>query len=585
MENKNYLLITLGHNSSAIFVDNTDEKKPRIIGYEQERLSRIKADSQFPKDAIFEIIGNINPNKLFGCTILVSHWFNFNDCSIPNKYITKNDLLWLEKISKNIKFVSSDFTHHDAHAYSAYSFYKYHCHKKQLENTPVHCIVADGFGNDEEVLSIYSLDLLDANTKPKCIHRVYGYYNSLGLFYQYATSFVGMKENQDEYKFLGYEAHIDEILNTDQINILNTYIGSFTETFINHILSDAVKPSKNELSKCGIINCSKLSEVKQFWYNKFDEAINAIGVHERAAFNTRCVVAYLIQQTVEAVFSALIEEFNIKNLCVAGGCFYNVKLNNKLLSKVPGLFSAFPLAGDQGAAIGMYAADNINQFPFDNLAWGKRRLYNFEKIAKGRKNVNFTHIDNKYEAERIAKHIATLIANGNIVDLVYSKMEFGPRALCNTSTLFLPTADNVKHNNIMNERNEVMPCAPVCTQENAIKLFGKDILRVIGSNLYMICTHEYMRGYSEQYGGVMHKKTLFDNTYTGRPQIVHDGFMRMILDKVEELTDTKCLVNTSFNVHGQPIVFDTMDILQNHEFQMSHARCGKEPILFVIETE
>lgn len=581
--NKNFLLITLGHNSSAIFVDNSAEK-PKIIGYEQERLSRIKADSQFPIDAINEIKHNVEPDKILGCTILVSHWFNFIDGNIPNKYITKNDMLWLQQISENTEFVSPEFTHHDAHAYSAYSFYKYHCRKEQINHTPVHCIVADGFGNNEEVLSIYSVDLSDAKAKPKCIHRTYGYYNSLGLFYQYATSFVGMKENQDEYKFLGYEAHINEKLSKDAINTLDNSIGSFVETFITNILADTIMPSVEELGD-DIINFDRLAEVKKFWHTEFADALEEIGISNYTTFEARCAVAYIIQQTVEAVMSALIKEFGIINLCVAGGCFYNVKLNNKLLTSIEGLLSIMPLAGDQGAAIGMYAAENVNQFPFDNLSWGKRRLYNFEKLAKDKTNVHYAHITNPagYDLFNTAERIAEYIANGNIVNIVFGNMEFGPRALCNTSTLFLPTSSNAESNNHMNERNEVMPCAPVCTQENAIKLFGPSITRVIGSNRFMICTHEYTRNYSKQYGGVMHKKTL-DYVYTGRPQIVSNGsFSHLVLDMVEGLTDAKCLVNTSFNVHGCPIVFDTMDILQNHAFQMAHAYPGHEPILFVIE--
>ena len=581
----NYLLITLGHSSSAIFVDNSD-KKPEIIGYEQERLSRIKADSQFPIDAINEIKRNVG-NKILGCTILVSHWFNFNENSIPNKYISENDMLLLKQISSDIKFVSPEFTHHDAHAYSAYTFYKYFCPKNKINNTLVHCIVADGFGNDEEVLSIYSANLSNPNDKPKCIHRVYGYYNSLGLFYQYATSFVGMKENQDEYKFLGYEAHIDEVVDKNKIIILDEYIGSFAETFITHLLGDTKKLSKYELGK-DIIRFSELGNVKEFWHSKFTEVLRTVNVDEYFIEKARCIIAYVVQQTVETAISALIKEFGIINLCVAGGCFYNVKLNNKLLNSITGLFSAMPLAGDQGAAIGMYANEcGLDKFPFNTLAWGKRRLYNIEKLASKQENVIYaSNIRDKQIYDYITDCIAKYIANGHIVDLVFGDMEFGPRALCNTSTLFLPTSENTKHNNSMNKRNEVMPCAPVCTIENAQNLFNENELnRVIGSDRFMICTHEYCRGYSEQYSGVMHKKP-FKDVYTGRPQIVRNNtFIHTVLEKVEELTDVKCLVNTSFNVHGCPIVFDAAEILQNHAFQTEHSEQGYEPILFIIAVD
>ena len=68
--------------------------------------------------------------------------------------------------------------------------------------------MSDGFGNKEEVLSLYEMN----GSKLEKILRIYGYEHSMGLMYQYATSFCGMKENEDEYKFLGYESHVGEVL-------------------------------------------------------------------------------------------------------------------------------------------------------------------------------------------------------------------------------------------------------------------------------------------------------------------------------------------------------------------------------------
>jgi len=198
--NKNFLLISLGHNSSAIFVDNSDPQQQEIIGYEQERLSGIKADSQFPRDAINEITKHVSSNKFRGCCVLISHWFNFGPHLTANKYITQNDIDWLRYIcGSDIHMCERGFTHHDAHAYSAYEFFKYHKSNYDVKG-PIMCLVVDGFGNNGEILSLYTTDEIKGIS---LVRRVYGYDASLGLMYQYATAFVGMKENQDEYKFLG----------------------------------------------------------------------------------------------------------------------------------------------------------------------------------------------------------------------------------------------------------------------------------------------------------------------------------------------------------------------------------------------
>lgn len=588
---KNYLLITLGHNSSAIFVDNSsfeETEKSCIIGYEEERLSRIKADSQFPIDAINEIKYNVGLNRMKGCEILISHWFNFTGAETPNKYITLQDINMLKEISTNIKLVNKDFTHHDAHAYSAYEFRDYF--KKQEGNIPVYCIVADGFGNNEEVLSIYRRD---TGKKPELVKRFYGYEKSLGLFYQYATSFVGMKENQDEYKFLGYEAHISEAFDDEEIRILAEESDKIVENFKNAYSSDDIK-----LSFAGIcsreINYDKLAETKENWHKLFADILNKLGFNN-TAFTTpvaRVAIAFIVQRTVEKVINCIVASFGIKYLCLAGGLFYNVKLNNSILTSladVDGNISIMPLAGDQGAAIGMYAAEeDTPQFPFRTLAIGTRRLYNIDKFADN-ENIFVEQIPQAGDTESIrclVSEIADHIADGRIVNIVYGNMEFGPRALCNTSSVFLPNAELTAENNANNKRNEVMPCAPVCTPFAAANLFSKDELeRVIGSLNFMICTLHYTKPHSNMYDGVMHNETL-STKYTGRPQIVQvDSFMYKLLSRVQNITDMKCLVNTSFNNHGNPIVFDTADIISNHKTQCERAIANgtKKPILYIIK--
>lgn len=588
---KNYLLITLGHNSSAIFVDNSsfeETGKSSIIGYEEERLSRIKADSQFPVDAINEIKFNVGLNRMKGCEIRISHWFNLTGAEIPNKYITLQDIKMLEEISTNIELVNKDFTHHDAHAYSAYEFRDYF--KKQEGNIPVYCIVADGFGNNEEVLSVYRRD---TGKKPELIKRFYGYEKSLGLFYQYATSFVGMKENQDEYKFLGYEAHISKAFDDAEIRILAEESDKIAEKFKAMYSTDDAK-----MEFAGVcsreINYDKLAKTKEEWHKLFADILFKLNFNDSDNTTTaaRVAIAFVVQRTVEKVVNCIVASFGIKYLCLAGGLFYNVKLNNSILTSladVDGNLSIMPLAGDQGAAIGMYAAEeDTPQFPFRTLAIGTRRLYNINKFADD-ENIFVEQIPQIGDTESLrclVSEIADHIADGRIVNIVYGNMEFGPRALCNTSSVFLPNAELTAENNANNKRNEVMPCAPVCTPFAAANLFSKDELeRVIGSLNFMICTLHYTKPHSNMYDGVMHNETL-STKYTGRPQIVQvDSFMHKLLSRVQNITDMKCLVNTSFNNHGNPIVFGTADIISNHKMQCERAIANgtKKPILYIIK--
>lgn len=584
----NYLLLTLGHSSSAIFVENSG-KIQNVIGYEQERLSGIKSDSQFPIDAINEIERNVGADKMKGCTICISHWFNSiqdeENTICVNKYISENDIKKLKSYEPtSILSTTKEFTHHDAHAYSAYAFYDFV--KMPSAYKPLYCIVADGFGTNEEVLSIYCRR---GSNAPELIHRAYGYENSLGLLYQYATSFVGMKENQDEYKFLGYEALVGDYLDRSRIDMIYAKAERLADEMFTNIMSHT---SERELSSSvdAPINFESLNDLKSLWYSYFECMLKSVSIPKDCDL-TRIAIALYVQHTIELVVNKLIKEFDIENVCVAGGCFYNVKLNHSILNSINGEFCAMPLAGDQGAAIGMYQkirkTTNDIRFNFGSLCWGKRRLYNIEKLLEKEisDGIAFIYNENEINYEVIHK-IALLIADGHIVNVVRRNMEFGPRALCSTSTLMLPSKANVAANNKMNQRNEVMPCAPVCTVSNASELFFKtDIDRVIGSNDYMICTLQYRKPYSDFYGGVMHNIPLSES-YTGRPQIIHDDdmFMKRLLDRVEHLCDVKCLVNTSFNVHGNPIVFDSADIVRNFRFQCEHAESYyKRPFLFILK--
>lgn len=582
MKTKN-LLITLGHNSSAIFVHGD-----KVIGYEQERLSGIKADSQFPMDAINEIISNVGFKEFLGCDVFISHWFDHGKEATyefkPSKYMARKDYEFLQAVCGDIKFVDANFTHHDAHAYSAMSFFNYfYKGKPAMAAKQVYTIVADGFGTNQEVVSIYESHY-DKDTTPKLIHRVYGYECSLGLMYQYATSFCNMKENQDEYKFLGYEAHILDCFDAPVVETLNSYIKSLSDMLLNM----AEENTKPICGKTGEIDTHELSNVKQFWHRQFADITSSLNIEGDAehdyTFKLRVAVAYLIQGIIEKYFVSLVSAYNMSNVICVGGCFYNVKLNNAILENTDGLFSVMPLAGDQGAAIGMYSKFTGEQFPFGTLAIGKRRLRGITKNLP--RNAFYRPVTDVCSLVAVADEIANEIANGNIVNLIYGNMEFGPRALCNTSTLMLPTAENVAATNHMNSRNEVMPCAPVCSPRFVTSLFDKKELdRVIGSDMFMICTHTYIKDYSLQYAGVMHRKPIcFDQEYTGRPQIVRpDSFMDGVLRRINEICDAKCIVNTSFNVHGRPIAFDTTEILQNFEYQYEHAKEGKKPLLYIVE--
>lgn len=151
-----------------------------------------------------------------------------------------------------------------------------------------------------------------------------------------------------------------------------------------------------------------------------------------------------------------------------------------------------------------------------------------------------------------ADKIAQLVSEGQIVGLMYGSMEFGPRALLHRSIIADPR--NKEINDTLNRRlrrTEFMPFAPVCKFENANRLFHLDNFKDLTSFQYMTMTCGVRESWIDRIPAVVHVDK------TARPQILPAGdssFASEILISFESRTGIPCLINTSFNVHEEPIV-------------------------------
>jgi len=570
------LLLTLGHNSSAIAV--RDGKV--IAGYEEERHERLKSSSIFPLESAIKCINFAKPSKDEENVVFVSHWFddfefqtNKNE-KIHSKYWNQD---YINSLINDYGFkvvsLGEDFTHHDAHAYAATGFYEFH----GGENYDAMIMVADGFGNKQEVMSLYRLTYNNIGLRNiELFHRSYGYENSLGMFYQYATSYSGMKENQDEYKFLGYESHIHEVLNDKNFEILQTAANSFIDEMIYGLESSISK----RVSDPYYIDIDALNKVKKDHYARLDKLVNSlVFTRDDDKFNLRTVIGNFIQTVLEGVATHFVRKHSNGTLIVNGGIFYNVKLNNRL-AKECNSFCVMPLAGDQGAAIGHYI-NNIGDFDFSNLFWGHRDLKT--EVS----NIDIKTLPENVEIyntkQEMADRVASLIKDNQIPQVVLGSMEFGPRALCHTTTYAIPFKENVELINTYNKRNTVMPMAPIMLRKNLDYFFDKEQYeKTIGSDGFMILTYDYTIQYCELYSGIMHKYPNED-LYSGRPQVVEDdnSTVSLILKKVEGTT--KALINTSYNVHGKPIVFSAAHAIDDFKYQLDRANeLGlKKPYLLI----
>jgi predicted NodU family carbamoyl transferase len=511
--------------------------------------------------------------------IYISHWFDHFDL-MENSFQDKH---WHQDYVKElcattgaeVVSLTPAFTHHDAHAWAAWAFFETHAKRHsrcqpavvsgRLLNVPtslgpIHVCVADGFGNREEVVSLYQVDVASGTLVLQ--NRLYGYENSLGLLYQYATSFVGMKENQDEYKFLGYESRVLTYFSRAEVNAVQSEARLYIDS------QEARHESTNQV----YVDVPRLQKIKIRVHQTLDRVIQRATGRDRAQLSQmelRSLVAVFIQTALEYFYTTLIERFHIKNLVVTGGVHYNVKLNNRIFKAIPGIFCAVPLAGDQGAAIGLERYYEGDIKGLETLCWGKRDL-NMKRpdgVKIGQNAIYFTDRGN------YVNFVTERIASGQIVNTVTGTHEFGPRALCHTSTLAVPRVSHVQAINAMNGRDTVMPMAPVMLAANAHQFFKlEDLSRVVGSLEFMILTLDYHSTVDpELFRGVMHPYPLSPDTYSGRPQIVtmDEGPIQEILADLQH--EWPAIINTSFNVHGQPIVNTVDHALADQAYNIKRA--------------
>lgn len=539
------LILTLGHNSSAIVVDDG-----RVLGgYEEERFTGVKSDSIFPHQSIGELMRRFKFTT--DTDIYVGHWFLDAKLPIGNKYW---DPSWLQGLFPNgeVHSLSQDLTHHDSHLESAIVF----AGPEFTNNCMV--LVADGFGSFGECITLYSI----VDGKRSTLKRVFGFEKSLGMLYQYATAFMNMKMHNHEYKMLAYEVHLDECgIDKPKLDVLvQEHAQKWLQRIFHHTLSNQFDP---------ITAIDALPRVQQNINNLLLHVLEEMFVRYADTQTMRCVISYFVQNLVEAVILTIVKLYNPGNLLVAGGLFYNVKLNSLLAKNISGKLCAMPLAGDQGAGLGVYQAYKGDLIWPDNLFWGHRNLAFDDITAVPDGVVQVQSMDDAMEI------IQDELDDIGFVNLVRGAMEFGPRALCNTTTLARPEEEVAQTINRINARTMEMPFAPVVTQKQADEHF-KDCDHIHKSLEYMIVTRDYKPGHGEKLPGAAHHYPD-SNVYTGRPQITSDQHLVQLLDK------NGLLINTSFNFHGVPIVRSKEQIIHTHVNQRKTAEDIKALTIIVKE--
>ena len=353
------------------------------------------------------------------------------------------------------------------------------------------------------------------------------YYDSLGnVFYSEITRYLGMTPWDHEYKVMGLApygkpdtciAQMQRIIDIDENDGLRfrNKIGAY---------SYHVQP--------------KLS--KMLRYQRFD--------------NIAAAAQLWLEQLLVSWIRNAIDATNIDKICCAGGIFLNVKANKKIL-EMEDVKDAFfyPAAGDDGVAIGAALEGYGLYCRRDGLRPERHALQNLyfgpsfgeEEIAEALKREGL--LDKADYYEDMDSFVGELLAKGKVVARFDGRLEYGPRALGNRSILADPRDYKTtwKINFMIKQRDFWMPFAPSILENRA-----DDYLINPRSSPYMILSFDTTDRRNEIVAGI-HPKDK-----TCRPQTVsswNESYSRL-LRTFETQTGIGGILNTSFNLHGYPIV-------------------------------
>ena len=543
---------------------------------QEERFTRIKHDASYPKNAINYVLKEVNlklnevdhvvfyEKPFLKFERLLETYIGFSPSGF--KSFSMSMPLWLsEKLFQKkmlfdaLKEQDNNFNdikkinfseHHLSHAASAFFSSPY---------DEAIILTLDGVG--EWATTTISLGKHNKINILKEIH----FPHSLGLLYSAFTYFLGFKVNSGEYKVMGLapygEPRFKDIILDNLIDVKED--GSF-------------KLNMNYFNYATGLTMTNNKFAKQFNMERREPENELSQIHMDIAASIQAVTEEIILKITRFLF----KEFKIPNLCMAGGVALNCVANGKILKD--GLFKNIwiqPASGDAGGALGAAQAfyyqelDNKREILKTDLMKGSYLGPQFsdDQVENELKNCGANY--KKLNLDQIIKDTANALSEEKAVGWFQGRMEFGPRSLGNRSIIADPRSDKMQKNlNLkVKFRESFRPFAPAVLFEKVSEWFEINV-----ESPYMLLVADIKK--SKQIQMTNKQKKLFGLDklnvkrsgipsvthvdYSARIQTVHketNPIFHKLIEEFEKITKYPVLVNTSFNVRGEPIVCTVTD--------------------------
>jgi len=543
---------------------------------EEERFSRKKHDFSFPENAIKFCLetGNISGKDLDYVVLFEKPFSKFDRLiqtvlqGFPKSYemfiqsmrTWLLDKLWIKgHIAKFLEINKDQILfseHHISHAASTY-FCSPFAESAVLtfDGVGEWCTTSIGEGTGNYLRLI------------KEIH----FPHSIGLLYSAFTAFLGFEVNEGEYKVMGMASYGTPIY-TDKIKkiVRLQTDGSYwldPKYFSTHYSARKTYTRRFEELFGAPRNNGVPFFTHKSGYSPHME-VSANDLEQTAEYNQYYAdIAASIQKVTEDMIISLARhayEITGKNsLCLAGGVALNAVANGKLLAETP--FTKVyiqPSAGDGGGALGaaLYtwhvALKNTDRFVMDHAYWGASFDCNDIKQSLEDFGIQGRYYDD--ETNLISTVVDQLVA-GKVIGWFQGRGEWGPRALGNRSIIADPRTNTIKDtiNEKIKFREPFRPFAPSVLAEAADQYFDlADLNQSMASN-FMLMVVPVLAAKQQEIQGVCHQGTSRIQTVTeeSNPRYYN------LISSFGRVTGTPIILNTSFNVQGEPMVNSPTDAL------------------------
>ena len=477
--------------------------------------------------------------------------------SIPvwlnEKLFQKNNLIKsLKSHDKNYKYKKNIFftEHHMSHAASAF-------YPSPFEEAII--LTADGVGEWATTTISHGV-----GNQVEILEEIH-FPHSLGLLYSAFTYYTGFKVNGGEYKLMGLAPYGEPI-----------YVEKILEKIV-----DVKDDGSFNLNQDYFNYLSGLTMTSK----KFDELF---GHPRRDPKKTELNKFYMdIAASIQAVTEKIMlrltknikKKYGIRNLCLAGGVALNCVANGKILEeKIFDNIWVQPAAGDAGGSLGAALALWFNEMKSIRNVEKKDSMklsylgpeYSDEEVQKILKDIgaNFKIYDNSDLLDKTVDEIK----NGKAVGWFQGRMEFGPRALGSRSILGDPRSGDMQKNlNLkVKFRESFRPFAPSVLEEHVSEWFELET-----KSPYMLLVSKVKKNKLKNIQSELKKAeglkkldiiksdipAVTHVDYSARVQTVNknNGIYYDLIKKFKEKTDCPVIINTSFNVRGEPIVNTPID--------------------------